>query len=130
MSTYAVINTKTGIVENIVSWDGESEWLPPDGTIAIPTDEGGIGWSYADGVFTEPPVTPPTPEEIRQQNIAVRDSLLAQATSAIAPLQDAVDLDDATAEETALLKKWKQYRVAVNRVDLDTQPATWPASPA
>lgn len=51
----------------------------------------------------------------------------------IAPLQDAVDIDDATAEEDALLKLWKKYRVALNRLpDQEGYPATisWPAPPA
>jgi len=36
-------------------------------------------------------------------------------------LQDAEDLDEATADDAALLKNWKQYRVAVNCADL-TKP--------
>lgn len=54
----------------------------------------------------------------------------AAADSAIAPLQDAVDLDDATEAEVAALKAWKKYRVALNR--LPEQPGyptdiDWPA---
>ncbi len=52
------------------------------------------------------------------------------ATLAIAPLQDAVDLGEETAEEVVLLKAWKQYRVALNRLDLTTQVVAWPALPA
>ncbi|BFT62419.1 tail fiber assembly protein [Pseudomonas moorei] len=62
-------------------------------------------------------------------NTSTHNYLVAQATLAIAPLQDAVDLDDATAEETALLKKWKQYRVAVNRIDLTQPYPIWPPQP-
>lgn len=56
----------------------------------------------------------------------------ADADSAIAPLQDAVDLDDATEGEAALLKQWKRYRVALNR--LPEQPGypdaiDWPIAP-
>ncbi|MEB3840456.1 tail fiber assembly protein [Pseudomonas guariconensis] len=55
------------------------------------------------------------------------------ADRAIAPLQDAVDLDEATAEEAAELLAWKRYRVALNR--LPDQPGypneiTWPVPPA
>ncbi|MCL8306347.1 tail fiber assembly protein [Pseudomonas putida] len=55
------------------------------------------------------------------------------ADDAIAPLQDAMDLDEATAEEGAELTAWKRYRVALNR--LPDQPGypdeiTWPAPPA
>ncbi|MBS3183768.1 tail fiber assembly protein [Pseudomonas sp. PCH44] len=55
------------------------------------------------------------------------------ADDAIVPLQDAVDVDDATAEEEALLKLWKKYRVALNRLpDQAGYPAEidWPAPPA
>ncbi|WP_283107522.1 tail fiber assembly protein [Pseudomonas entomophila] len=57
----------------------------------------------------------------------------AAADSAIAPLQDAVDLDDATDAEAALLKDWKRYRIALNRLpDQPGYPNTidWPAPPA
>lgn len=54
-------------------------------------------------------------------------NLLAVATSAIAPLQDAVDLDMATEVETALLLEWKKYRVLLNRVD--TSKPEWPTPP-
>ncbi|MEA5673240.1 tail fiber assembly protein [Pseudomonas sp. MH2] len=55
------------------------------------------------------------------------------ADAAIAPLQDAVDLDEATEAEAALLKEWKRYRIALNRLpDQAGYPATidWPAPPA
>lgn len=51
----------------------------------------------------------------------------------IAPLQDAVDIDDATAAEISSLKAWKQYRVALNRIP--AQPGyyeviDWPVMPS
>lgn len=63
---------------------------------------------------------------------AERDSRLAEAAIRIAPLQDAVDLDEATDQEVADLKLWKQYRVLVNRVN--AQPGfpsdiSWPKRP-
>ena len=61
-----------------------------------------------------------------------RDHKLAIATSQIAPLQDAVDLEDATDKEVSMLKKWKQYRVALNRIgDQPGYPKTieWPSPP-
>lgn len=59
-----------------------------------------------------------------------RDDLMATATYAIQPLQDAVDLDEATEAEVSLLRKLKQYRVALNRLDLSTAPdITWPLLP-
>lgn len=55
------------------------------------------------------------------------------ADAAIAPLQDAVDLDEATEAEALRLKEWKRYRVALNRLpDQPGYPAAidWPAPPA
>lgn len=42
------------------------------------------------------------------------------ATFAIGPLQDAVDLDMATEEERKRLIAWKKYRVLVNRIETST----------
>ncbi|MCG3461557.1 tail fiber assembly protein [Xenorhabdus bovienii] len=57
-------------------------------------------------------------------------SLIFKATTAIAPLQDAVDLDMATNEEKAALLAWKKYRVLLNRVDCTTAPdVKWPEQP-
>jgi hypothetical protein len=127
---YAIINIETGLVENISLWNGVDEWSPPEGYIAIKSDTAQIGWSYSAGVLTAPAIVPPTAAEILATNTRTRDALLAVATLAIAPLQDAVDLDDATADETSLLKLWKQYRVAVNRVDLTVASPTWPTQPS
>lgn len=55
------------------------------------------------------------------------------ADAAIAPLQDAVDLDDATPTEVEALKTWKRYRVALSRVPEQAgYPSSidWPALPA
>ena len=87
------------------------------------------GWTYKDGLFAEPVPYQPTSEEILARNESERDRLLTSAALAIAPLQDAVDLDDAKPEEIVMLKKWKQYRVAVNRTDLTILNPDWPVIP-
>ena len=51
-----------------------------------------------------------------------KNSLMQVASEHIAPLQDAVDLEIATEEETSLLEAWKKYRVLLNRVDTSTAP--------
>lgn len=58
-----------------------------------------------------------------------RDRLLSLAALRIAPLQDAVDLDDASSDEVALLKKWKQYRIQLNRLDIEVAEIRWPSQP-
>lgn len=56
----------------------------------------------------------------------------AVADHAITPLQDAVDIGEATADEEAQLIEWKKYRVLLNRVDKQSgYPLTidWPSRP-
>lgn len=65
--------------------------------------------------------------------IAETARLRALADTAIAPLQDAVDIDDATDADVILLKAWKKYRIALNRLpDQPGYSATidWPVIPA
>ncbi len=60
----------------------------------------------------------------------IKNSLMQVASEHIAPLQDAVDLEIATEEETSLLEAWKKYRVLLNRVDTSTAPdIEWPTNP-
>ncbi|EMO5717709.1 tail fiber assembly protein [Enterobacter bugandensis] len=54
--------------------------------------------------------------------------LMTQANNVIATLQDAVELNMATDEETANLQEWKKYRVLLSRVDINTP--VWPPLPA
>lgn len=59
-------------------------------------------------------------------------SLRKMADVAVVPLQDAVDIDEATPEEEALLKLWKKYRVELNRLPEQTgypQTVVWPEVP-
>lgn len=52
------------------------------------------------------------------------------ATDRISTLQDAVDLEMATPEETALLLSCKKYRVLLSRVDVQLAPnIQWPLAP-
>jgi len=72
----------------------------------------------------------PTAEQLSDMAAAERTRLIALATVAIGPLQDAVDLEIATNEETESLKAWKTYRVMLNRVDTSKGSAIiWPKSP-
>jgi hypothetical protein len=87
-------------------------------------------WTYDGAIFLPSVAYQPSSAETLASNTAARDALLGQAALAIAPLQDAVDLEEATAAEAALLKKWKQYRVAVNRIDLTLPNVAWPVTPS
>lgn len=65
--------------------------------------------------------------------VAENSRLRAIADEAITPLQDAVDVDEATDAEVAMLKAWKKYRVALNRLaDEPCYPTNvvWPIAPS
>ncbi|ASN67955.1 hypothetical protein 9F7_2 [uncultured Caudovirales phage] len=112
---------------------------PADGAVLLPT-----------GFSEQPPQSAPAVIDWSQtvtaeaKAQAASEQLLAKvsaetaqrrqvADAAMAPLQDAMDLDVATEAEAELLRGWKRYRVALNR--LPEQPGypshvDWPASPA
>ncbi len=76
MNNYAIINVGTGAVENIITWGGESSWVPPDGYIAVATDEAGIGWGYSGGQFSPPEPEQPSNAELADSARLTRDSFL------------------------------------------------------
>ena len=74
-------------------------------------------------------LTQPSKEELVSNAELQKQARLSEATAAIAPLQDAVDLGIATDEEREQLRAWKEYRVQVNRVDVGLGLSiNWPVS--
>ncbi|WP_440863100.1 tail fiber assembly protein [Symbiopectobacterium purcellii] len=66
-------------------------------------------------------------QQAAQQALSSR---LTVANARIQTLSDAVDLNMATEEETAILTGWKKYRVLLNRVDISKAPdIDWPEAP-
>ena len=67
--------------------------------------------------------------EVNQASIK-KNQLLAEAASQLSYLQDAVDSQIASEQETQLLIEWKKYRVLVNRIDIELAPnIEWPNQP-
>jgi hypothetical protein len=116
---------------------------------AIPPDSVDVSVSMADEIQVELargrviaaddrglPITLPRPPESEEtvavRALAERDALLAEAAIRIAPLQDAVDLGLTAAEDALLLRAWKSYRIALNRIDTDAgfpREISWPTRP-
>ncbi|MFJ2457071.1 tail fiber assembly protein [Pseudomonas neuropathica] len=131
MRTYARVDD--GRVLEIFETDGDiTEMVHPNlilveipaATLVVP------GWLYANGVFSEPPV--PTSDELAAVARVKRAGMMEWATNQIAPLQDAVDLEEATSVELASLRAWKQYRVSLNRLEQQPEWPTdiqWPIAP-
>ncbi|QPR29758.1 tail fiber assembly protein [Edwardsiella hoshinae] len=83
-------------------------------------------WQFIDGSIVPRTYTP---DELTVQAERKKQSLLAEAAKAIAPLQDAIDIGVATPEEEARLKAWKKFRVNVNRIDTAQLPVIFPLMP-
>ncbi|MND58156.1 Caudovirales tail fiber assembly protein [compost metagenome] len=112
---------------------------PADGQVQLPGLElgdrlsataGVIDWSQ---VITAEAKAQAAAEQLLATVVSEQAQRRAVADAAIAPLQDAVELDEATEAEAALLIDWKRYRVALSRLaDQEGYPndIDWPASPA
>lgn len=86
---------------------------------------------YSDELPVLPAVVK-TNEELAEESMTKRDRLLTLAALRIAPLQDAVDLNKASAGDVVKLNLWKQYRVDVNRIDEQEdfpEIVIWPDEP-
>jgi hypothetical protein len=60
MSVYAVV--QSGIVVNVIEWDGVDPYTPPEDCELYPWDGSvDIGWAWVDGVPVDP--NPPVPIE-------------------------------------------------------------------
>ncbi|MFU0965707.1 tail fiber assembly protein [Kluyvera ascorbata] len=72
----------------------------------------------------------PNQEQLIAQAVSRKNQLRSVADDEIAWLQDAVDAEIATDEETALLAAWKNYRVQLMRIDTSKAPdIEWPIPP-
>ncbi|RAW93926.1 MULTISPECIES: tail fiber assembly protein [unclassified Photorhabdus] len=84
-------------------------------------------WQYINGDIVPREYTK---AELVAQAERHKEELLALASNNIAPLQDAIDLSEATAEEIERLKAWKKYRMQANRIDPTIAPdIEWPVRP-
>lgn len=69
---------------------------------------------------------------LQQEANATRSKLLTDAAVRMGPLQDAVDIGEASDAEKELLVAWKRYRVYLNRIELQEgfpKTIVWPLSP-
>lgn len=112
---------------------------PADGQVQLPGLELGDRLSATAGVidWSQVITAEAKAQAAADQMLATVVADLAQrravADAAIAPLQDAVELEEATEAETAQLLEWKRYRVALSRLpDQEGYPndIDWPAPPA
>lgn len=53
IQNYAVVDTNGNVV-NVVSWDGVTAYNPGAGLALVQSNTAAIGYTYANGVFTNP----------------------------------------------------------------------------
>jgi hypothetical protein len=76
---YAIIDSTNHVV-NVIDWDGSASWTAPNGQTAIQSDTAQIGWTYANGTFTDPnPYVPTQAEIVSNITSAIQQSLDAGA---------------------------------------------------
>lgn len=129
-AVWAFDNEQMDVVNriNAPDFDDEKEIIP---AVFFEIDDKIKGMHKMTKKEVEVHINPPvTKEQQIAEAEARKQALIVEANAAIAPLQDAVDLDMATPEEESLLRSWKKYRVLLNRVDTSTAPdITWPVKP-
>ncbi|MCH9406345.1 tail fiber assembly protein [Pantoea agglomerans] len=136
MANYALVQDKR--VVNTVEWDGEEEVSFGNDVLAVLIPDGeavSIGYSYDAKKFTAPALTDEQKAAqdaaIASMNITLKSTLMNEASQRISVLQDAVDLEMATDDETKALPLCKKYRVLLSRINADiSSDVTWPDKPA
>ncbi|QXI50269.1 tail fiber assembly protein [Pseudomonas anuradhapurensis] len=112
---------------------------PADGPVQLPGLDFGERLTAIAGVidWSQVVTAEAKAQAAAEQLLAVVTADLAQrraaADAAIAPLQDAFDIGEATPDDEACLKLWKKYRVALSRLtEQEGYPneIDWPAPPA
>ena len=116
-----IYSTETG-VETTMQEVGE---IPEGYTTSKPTSE----FDSWDGKKWQLDVSKQHQYEVNQAS-AKKNQFIADATAQISYLQDAVESEIASEQETQLLAEWKKYRVLVNRIDIEQAPnIDWPNNP-
>jgi hypothetical protein len=116
-----IYSTTTG-VESTVTEIGD---IPTDYTLLKPNSEFD-SWNGKAWILDE------NKQHQHYVNVATaqKKQLLNEATAQIDYLQDAIDTDIATDDETLLYAKLKKYRVLLNRVDVNNiEHINWPEKP-
>lgn len=111
--SYALIDN-TGKVQNVIMWDGKSQYSPPDGLTSVLTSEAGPGWTYTGGSFAPPIVTMDSPNynQLAQAALSESDKTILNCVANAVPVP----------------AEWVVYRRAL-QVIVDGGPGPLPTMP-
>jgi hypothetical protein len=134
--SYAVINSKSNFVQNTILWDGESSYDPGSGVFLIEVLDGvqvSPGFTYKDNNFIEPEATEieKTEDQIKQENISVKQALLNSASQRIVIWQTKLLIGRKLSSDEALqLSSWLDYIDTLESMDVEkASTINWPAAP-
>jgi len=128
---YAIIDKKGNVI-NTILWNGEDEWLPPDGTTVVSCDDPlcQIGGTYKGGKFAAPPGPTYNQEELTAQAEAQKQALLMQANTYTQPWQTQLLLGIISDADKASLTTWMKYYQEVQAINTEEAPdIKWPDIP-
>ncbi|WP_154825883.1 tail fiber assembly protein [Enterobacter hormaechei] len=130
-NNYAIVIN--GIVANIIVWDGVNDWKPSEGEVIPLSDNAGIGWGYSDGKFSPPPEPEKTHNELVEEAIAKKNSLIMSANEFMNGKQwpGKAAIGRLKGEELAQYNLWLDYLDALEAIDTASAPdIKWPTLPA
>jgi hypothetical protein len=107
MARYAIV--QSGVVANVVNWDGGAGWSPPAGSTPVlltATQTVQVGDTYNGSVFS--PGTPPAPEPFAGQ--------VAQALVDLQQIIDSVDAATVAQHKTATKNTAQILKGLLNRL--------------
>lgn len=128
---YAIV--ETGMVINIVCWDGQDPWSPQEGQNAIEIKDGvdaGIGYSVVDGEFVPPVAIALTQAELVSEAEHQKKQLLRAINDVTQMWQTQLSLGIITDADKATLILWMKYAQEVSAIDTNSAPdIVWPQEP-
>lgn len=129
-NSYAVVIN--GIVDNIVVWDGETDWKPNEGEVVPISGSVSIGWNYENGNFTPPPEPEKTNEELVEEASSKKISLIDSANEFMNSKQwpGKAAIGRLKGDELAQYNLWLDYLDALEAIETSTAPdIDWPNAP-
>lgn len=131
MANYAIV--ESGVVVNMVIWDGVAEWSPNPGQTAVEIKDGvevGIGYSFIAGKFVAPAVPAPTQKELVAEAEKQKAQILQTINETTQMWQTQLLLGLITDADKAALTLWMKYAQQVQAIDASSAPnILWPVAP-
>lgn len=128
MARYAIVNTTTGLVENVVEYAQAPGTPPPDfaaNYVAVQSDQASIGWTYSGGALSNP--NPPASIPLSIQADA---ALRASDVSMLRVLEaTALGKNQLTNADVVSFVNWRRGLRAISD-GTDTTSTSLPARPA